>query len=557
MTEDKLFEEIMDYDAQMVKDKEFYKPVFQDIIDYVLTHQPDLQGDIKGENRSEKKFDGTPTSAVKIATNGTYGLMVAKTMRWFKLKMSDEELDSRREVRIWLQDTENRLYSAFNRSNFYSTIKPYIKDGFSIGTANLYSQEDMATGKIYFTTIPIRDYRISLDKYGNIDRLHRDLTMTAKQLEQKFGYDNLTTQMQTALDSENRTQRLQEFKLIHAVFPRADTDISRINNLNMPFASVWLAKSGEKKDLTKVLLESGLPMFPYTIWRFETETGETYGRSPIWDILSEIKGAHIIEEDLIKATELSVKPPMNVHINMKGNFKRIPDAINYFVHPDEKASATDLGINFPASFEHQERKRQLIKETLFVDFFLLIASRPQTKTATEVLELQGEKISILAPMVASLSSDALEHFVERVFSIEFQAGRLTEPPEILRGQKWDIEFLGPLAQLQKMRFETRGTQQALELIRPMVIDYGREEILDNIDWDKTGRETLVAAGFPEVYLKDEKQIDELRVLRQQVIELQQKAELAEMQSKALKNVSQSDKNLQGKFSKALEEGATV
>ena len=550
--EDKLYKEVMDHDFQMVQEKNLYEPVLQDIIDLVLTHQPDLKGDNdKGKNRSEMIFDGTPRSALGIATNGTYGLMVAPTMRWFKIKIGDEALNDRSDVRLWLQDTEDRLYSAFNRSNFYSTMKSYIMDGYSIGTACMFSQEDIATGKIYYSTIPIRDFRIALDEFGNVNRLHRDLKMTAGQIAKRFGKDSLTPKMKQALDKTDQRGRLEKFDLLHAVFPRTDTDLKSINKLNKPQASIWLSKDA-KEDGTHTLLESGLNTFPYSLWRFDKETGETYGRSPAWSVMSEIKGAHLIEEDLIKAVELVTKPPANVHSNNMGNFERIPNAVNYFGDPSEKADFMNLQINFPATFEHQERKRKLINEAYFVDFFLLISSRPQTKTATEVLELQGEKISVLSPVVTSLSTEALDHIVERTFSIEFEAGRLLPPPEILAGENFDIEYLGPLAQLQKMRFETRGIQQAIENTRPIV--ELNPSVLDNVDMDGLYRDTLVGSGFPETRLKSEDVRDAERQARAEAEAKILQAQTAETESKAFKNMTQGDKNLDGKISDAAAEG---
>jgi len=556
--EDQLARDILDFDQQMVDVKVQYEPVFRDIIDYVITHQPSVsKNTTQGQPRGQLQFDGTPRSALNIFTNGIHALMVAPTMRWFKLGISDEDINQLPEVKIWLQDTEERLYKAFQRSNFYSEMKSYIKDGGSIGTACMYSEEDIATGKIFFTTIPIREFMIAENQYKVIDRVHREFELTARQLKDKFGEENLTHEMQVALNDVNASRRLQKFKILHVVFPRKDSDDRKIGQLNKPFASIWLSLSSDKHSGStsppqregKILGEKGYDEFPYSIWRFDKETDELYGRSPAWHILSEIIGAHVLEKDLLKAAELFVNPPMNVHTNMKGKFRRKPGGINYFKDPDEKADAMDLKINYPVGIEQQDRKRNIINSAYFVDFFLLITSRDTTMTATEVLELQGEKIAILAPIVTSLSSEALDQNIDRVFSIEFNAGRLLDPPPVLAGQQIDIDYIGPLAQAQRRAFETQGIIKSLENARSIIELF--PQTADNVDWDGVARDVLQGGGFPEKHIIPEQIVLENRQVRQEQEAALEETLNNETQSKTLKNVALADKAVDGKISEAV------
>lgn len=549
-----LVKEVLDVDGEMQTVKEQYEPVFQDIIDNVITHQPDAQDNstttntLQGQNRSETMFDGTPRSALNIFANGIYGLMVSPSLRWFKLKIEDEALNEQHDVKIWLQDTEERLYGAFRRSNFYSEMKSYLKDGGSIGTANMFSQEDIASGRTFYSTLPIREFKIAEDQFKVVDRCHRDFRLTARQLEGKFGKENLTIHMKSALDSNTTKQRLQKFKIKHAVFPREDIDDTKINKLNKPWASVWLSMDDRNDNNSQILREDGFDEFPYSIWRFDKETDEIYGRSPAWHVLSEIKGAHYLEKNLMKTTELSVNPPMNVHVNMKKNFKRIPGGINYFADANEKADAMDLGINWPIGIEHQDRKRKIINEAWFVDFFLLIASRDQTMTATEVIELQGEKISILAPIVSSLSSESLDPIVGRQLNIELKAGRLLPVPEVLRGQRIEFEYIGPLAQAQERAFETQSVRQSLAMAEP-IFDR-RPETMDIVDWDGTVRDIFISGGFKQKNILTPEQTDDLREIQAEARAEQQQIENAETQSKTAKNIALADKASEGKLTGA-------
>jgi len=554
--EEALTREIMDYDAQMQDVKVQYEPVFRDIIDYVITHQPFVnENTSKGQVRGQLQFDGTPRSALNISTNGIYGLMVSPSSPWFELAVADEDLNQLSEVKVWLQDTQGRMLQAFQRSNYYSEMKNYIRDGLSIGTACKFSEEDIGTGKIFFTTLPIKEFKIALNRYRVVDRLHREFEMTARQLKEKFGEEALTDEMKKALDDDNASRRLAKFKILHSVFPRKDSDDRKISKLNKPWASVYLALDDSRKNdrRGKVIQESGFDEFPYSTWRFDKETDEVYGRSPAWHVLPEIIGAHVLEKDLLKAAELSVNPPMNVHVNQKGKFKRIPAAINWFQDQEEKADAMDLRINYPVGIEQQDRKRQIINEAYFVDFFLLIASRDTTMTATEVIELQGEKIGILSPILNSLSSEALDQDVNRVFSIEFNAGRLLPPPEVLSGVQIDIIYNGPLAQAQRRTFETQGTLKSLETARTILELF--PQTAQNVNWDTTLVDILQGGGFPEKNIIPPEIVAQTR---EQIAAEQQEqvdAEKREIDSKSLKNTALADKATGGKITEAAAAGA--
>lgn len=549
----KLVDEILYYDAQMKAEKQFYESVFQDIIDYVVTHHPNITGaTTPGKERGKLQYDGTPRSALNIATSGIHGLMVSPNIRWFRLRLSDEDLNKRSDVRTWLQDTEERMYGAFARSNFYAEMKSYIRDGLSVGTANMFIYESVGDGAVYFRTVPIGEYKIAENANKVVDRVHRDFKMTLKQIVETFGEDRLPERMKSALRDGSSRRMLEKFTIKHAVFPRKKYDPNKLDALNKPWVSVYLAigdstmGTGGQVD---VLSKGGYDEFPYAIWRFDKETDEIYGRSPAWHVLPEIKGIHLLEKDLMKAAELAVNPPMNVHVNMRKNFKRIPGGINYFKNPEEKADAMHTGINYPVGLEESNRKRQIINEAYFVDFFLLIASREGTMTATEVLELQGEKISILAPAITSLSSEALDKIIDRMFSIELNAGRLSPPPDVLRGQSIDIDYIGPLAQAQRRAFETQGIMRSFEMARP-IFEF-MPQTLQNINWDKTVKEILRSGGFPEGDLRTDDEVESIRQAQAkreaELLQMQQ----SEVQAKNIKNLAMADKASGGKLKEVV------
>ena len=91
--------------------------------------------DLKGKKRGKDIFDGSPASALGIWRDGMQGFMVSKSLRWFKSEMSDYRLNEIDEVRIFLQEYDEAMYAAYDRSNYYSVLNEWFNDAGSVGTA--------------------------------------------------------------------------------------------------------------------------------------------------------------------------------------------------------------------------------------------------------------------------------------------------------------------------------------------------------------------------------------------------------------------------------------
>jgi len=176
--------------------------------------------------------------------------------------------------------------------------------------------------------------------------------------------------------------------------------------------------------------------------------------------------------------------------------------------------------------DREARFIQSIKEHFNVDFFLMLSSAEKVMTATEIMEKQGEKAVVLGSQVGRLTADVLEPVIDRAFDIEMRAGRLPPIPDILRKSRAriDVDYLGPLAQIQKRQFKTQGITNAEAVLFPMASAY--PEVLMVIDPIKVAKELVEAAGMPQSCMRSDEEIAALLDAQRKQQAAQQQAQMA-------------------------------
>jgi hypothetical protein len=544
--------------TKLESDKVNFNERMQDVADYVCPHREDIRGTLqKGEKKGSKIFDGTAVGAAVLATDGIHGYHVSPAFPWFKYQMNRKKVNQVPAVREWLDEIEFNMYMALTRSNFYSEMWPYIYDGFTIGTAPIYPEEDLAEGRIIFEAVHPGEAFVAENKYGDVDIMHRKRKMSARQLVQMFGKENLTPVVTQAYDA----QPFQEFEIIHAVFPREEYDDRMKDAKKKRFASCWYMPAG--RHLCRV---SGFDRFPYHVWRYMKSGKEPYGISPAMLAMADIKGVNILSKTLLGAAQLAVDPAYNVPSYLQGKVQLRPRGLNYIKEgTTDKISPVNTGKDFPVGIDREQSKQQAIKERFHVDTFLMLASldgRGQ-RTAYEVSEMMAEKAAVLGAELGPLNTE-LDHILDHVYDIELAAGRMPGPPDILYELaeqdphlRFDPVYMGPLAQAQRERFAKDGVRKFFMEIGPLVnaqMAAGQgSDLLDNFDLDEAGRYLADSNGIPAVMIRDKETVKAIRQSRTQAMqEAAQQEQMAQTMGN-IKTASEADKNMDGQLSQGLKD----
>ncbi len=551
-----------------------YEPLQQEAAKFVNNRRELLRDsqrfDKKGQKHGRYIFDSSASLALATWRDGMQGFMVSESLRWFRSRMSDYRLNDIDEVRIFLQEYDEAMYAAYERSNFYSVINEWFNDAGSVGTATMYIEEDIKGGTTVHTPIHLREVFIAENRFQNVDVLFRKFFLTARQAVQKFKAINLT--QDTVANAASNPEKKHEF--IHAVYPNDEMQFGSITSTNKAFKSVYIQTRGstggfnEPNQTSEILLagagngqdliarESGYDVFPYAVWRFRKNSDEVYGRSPAMDFMTPIQKLDIIGKTLLQAAHLSVRPARNVPEAMRGHVRLDADGNNYFKRGGDKIEVINSGVNFPVGIDREERYEAFIKQGYNVEFFRTFIGRQGEATREEILQIKAEQAQLMGSQVDRLTKDGLSKNFDIVAQIEDDAGRLPELPQILidrieeekerGGQKTiiKIRFTGPLAQAQRRMFELQPVKEGLREFAEASVFF--PDIFDRVNELKLSEKIGDSTDFPQELMNTTVEVEEIRAQRAEELARQQALQEAQQMAEAVP-----------KLNKETEEGSPL
>lgn len=182
-----------------------------------------LEGDTAQTNRGGlrgEKLDSTAFYAMRDLAAGLHGGLTSPARPWFNLTLPEQDLMRASGVKIWLDEVTRRMRFVYHRSNFYNAISLFYAELATFGTAFMFEVEDEDTG-IRFIPLTAGECCLDADAQGRVDTVFHSMTMTLRQLVQKFGEAALPPNLR-ALSREARNWN-ERFQVVHAVYPNPDT----------------------------------------------------------------------------------------------------------------------------------------------------------------------------------------------------------------------------------------------------------------------------------------------------------------------------------------------
>lgn len=511
----KEIEELVRRFNKIKSDRVTWDAHFEEVLKYCLPRKSGVISSVTpGEKRMKEVYDGTAIWALDILAAGLNTFLTSAVNKWFELRTEDKELMDYDECKTWLQDVEKAMYNMFNGSNFSTAIhETYLDDG-SIGTSVLYVEED-EQDVCRFMPRHISEVFIVENNKGRVDTIFRKWDWTLRQAYQEWG-ENIGAKLMKKYNSKPDDKA----EFIHVVRPRDERNPYSSTKENLPFESLWIYPS--EKHLIE---EGGYHEMPFMCARWLKGPQETYGRSPGMNALSDISMLNEMEKTLLKAAQKMVDPPMLMPDDgVIGTVRIVPGGINYikseYWKQGKLPTTMDFKGNIPLGLEMNDQKRNQIKQFFFVDLFLLLHENPNM-TATEVLERVEEKMTILGPVLGRMLSEKLDPLIDRCFGIMYRGGYFPPEPEILANQKIIVEYVSPLARVQKL-YEAKA-------VRKTMVDAGPyfdlfPEMADNVDPDGLWDVIQDSHGFPQRANRTKNMRREVRQARQQAAEKEMQGE---------------------------------
>lgn len=448
----------------------------------------------KGQRKGTHAFDGTPLGALNTWADGMQGFLFSKN--WFKSQMSNPVLNRIDAVREWLQVYDLKMYAAFERGNFYAILAEWFRDAGSIGTATVFSEEEVGEGTTVHTVIHPREVFIRENQYGMVDTVHRKFSMTAH-----AAFDKFEDKVSEAIKKNAKDKPDAPHEFIHAVFPNKNRIFGKRTQGNKAFRSIYIetmaavGSTSVGQSNAEIVRDSGFDVNPYAVWRFRKSSDEVYGYSPAADALVEVFQLNQYSKTLQQAAQMSVDPALNVPVEMRNRVRNKPHGNNYYDNEKRLITPIFTQIDYPVGDAERERVDRSMKDKFRVEFFQAFIGRQGEATREEILAIKGEQATLMIPQVDRVYVEGIRPIFSIVSDIEDKNGAFSEeqgmppmPPEIEDeiGKGGFINFIltGPLAQAQRRATEIEPAIQTLELagrtaavLGPEVLDvYKKNEI---------------------------------------------------------------------------------
>lgn len=481
---------------------------------------------IPGQRRTDDIFDGTPMQGARGLANAIEGMIWPQGQKTFFIKASDDAVSNADEAKEWQSEAEDRMVSAMNnpKARLLQARGEVSLDLVVFGTGVMFCGERSGMDGLLYQSLHLKDAVVFFSDEGEPQGVFRCKTYSLRQAEARFGIDSLSEVVRKKIQDRKFDDRVT---MLHAVLPRKEGRPDAALARNLPFASSWI-----EIETAHEVEQGGFHEFPFVIPRWDTSSGEEYGRSPGMIALPDSCTLQAMGETILIAGQKAASPPLLVPND--GFFdaaNTFPDGISYYDAALAKEmgkipiGALESGTNLPIARDMQTDTRQQIFAAFFRNVLNLPVDGPQM-TATEVMQRKEEFIREMGPAFGRLETDYTSHKVERTFNIMLRAGALPPIPEILQGKSIHFEYESPVKKIRQ-QVEAAAARlwvgERIEIAR----NTGRPDVLDIVDFDEYGRFSAEAAQIPHKIVVGKDRVETVRRERAAEAQRQQQVQMAQ------------------------------
>lgn len=469
-----------------------------------------------------KLFTSKGRQALNTAVLGIMGNMISSSVDWFDIELdTDEDQDQVTGLKDWLELTKNKMMKEFEQFKLYQRELVALRDACAQGTSAMMILDDVGKDQVSYKVFEPEEFYIKENDDEQVERFYREYTLTAMDALDIFGEENCPK-----IRDKYESDPYGEHDFIHAIFPRKDRDPFDVKDENKKYASIYYSYTED--DIVK---ESGFDYFPVVVHRWIKDTTSPYGGCPTFDCIETLKVYNKAWNNKLKQDAMLTDPAIMAPKSLRGRFSNVPGAVNYVdMVNGEKIQPVYNGSNYQVMKDSLEMLLQEIDGAFHTDYFRMLVNREKQMTAREVIEVLGERASILVPVVERIQSEVITPIVTQHFEIMKKAGRLPELPMGLtkkKDLKISVSIKGPLSQAMKNYHQAGGVNRALEITAPILQLFPGSE--DNVDSDELIRIAMDTSGMPQKVIREIAQRKKVREAKLKQMEAQaaQQQQLAE------------------------------
>ena len=552
--------------------RERWKPLWTEVARYCSPNKQNFYDQhSKGELLTDDIFDDTAEQASRLASSAILGALWPNGARSFELVPTDDMEENglvTEEVKQYYQFLTRRVASAMDhpKAGLKRSLAESIHDDVVFGTSGMakFENDDPAVPVLY-RAYNVRNILFDENFRGEVDTVYIEKEMTASQLAEEYGLENLSQKVKEALDP-TKSRQDELFKVLHVIQPRREYDRFKYGAKDKPIASIHF-----EHDSKKILKESGFDEMPIDISRFWKAMDEKFGRSAAMSALPSIFEINVLREAMILATEINLDPPMRVFDDGSLGNESIDMSAGAMNVLSVSGRLADLSRE-PVAPIHQPREmqssqlrmtelREIISNAFFVDRLLDLNNETRMTLGEAQIrnKLRGESLN---SVYARLLDEKFVPLIEGTVSILFRKqllGTTADSEEVVRiealGGKpriipeavletlvsgddfYKIKFISPAARIMSTE-ELEGIIQTTEFVTA-VAAFNPEAVL-KFDEEKAIERVALLTGAPEETLRSTHAVQQIKQAQQQALEAQQQLEAARSVSESTRNFAQAE-----------------
>ena len=455
----------------------------------------------------------------RTLTGGMTSGLSSPSRPWFRLAPFDAELADDSEVKNWLSEVERRMYAFLAGTNFYGAVKSGYAEMGMFGTEGCVMVDHVREGAVCHP-LTAGEYYIGLSDASVADTMYRRVPMTVHQVVQTFGLSDVSPSIRASYDGGHYDRMVP---MVHAIEPNDDQIEGVMTAKGKPWRSVYWDMNDAGAD--SMLRVQGYEEQPFWAPRWDTTGGDTYGTSPGFDALPDMRELQLQTRRKTQATEFLVKPE-----------KIVPASVKLTGQAGNVVTASQVdaaGVIVPYTMPYQaieaimgdvQRCSDAIDRLTYADLFMAITNMQgiQPRNIEEIASRNEEKLTQLGPVIERVNSEKLEVAIDRTFGIMSRKGMLPPAPDALQGQPIKVDFVSILAQMQRM-VGIGQIERTVSFVGNLAAQF--PDAADRLNIDEIVDDYADRAGAPPKIIRS---VQEAQAMRQQRAQDQQNAKMAAM-----------------------------
>lgn len=502
---------------------------------------------LAAKREDDRILNSEPRLAVDRYAAGMQSGITNKAQAWCSIvpKLVNEDDARDPELNAWCAAATSEILSALERANFYRTSQMVYPHAALFGTSCVLVLRGEERGDIHFHLIDEGDYWIAEDRYGNVQTLMRRVPMTIGQAAEEFLAANLPESWRMKIRDGKLEERVDVWNLICV-----NDGSERFKDVpkERPYVSIYWIEGSTNCANDGVLDISSFTYKPFAVLR-QKDSGAVYGKGLGEMSLPDCKELQKLEEYLLRMIANEAEPSMIAPSSMKGQpINMFPGGVTYYdgllqtgAAPIGRLFQTQEGID-KVDLKIQDISSR-IGRIWFNDLFAMMlqvnAENRRQKTATEVAELSGEKITLLGPVLTQMD-EFLTAVVDGVFTILMEDGVIETPPQTLLdgSASISVEYTSTIHAEMKAALKMRAINILIETVA--MLAQAKPNATDKVDEDKIIDEVCKVYPGSAAFVRGSKEVAAIREARsRQEQQMVANAQLAEM----MKNAGQNAKAL--------------